>query len=137
VLAHREERALVLRRRPDDRSFAHAWSLPGGRLDPGEGAAEAAVREAREESGLAVALDQDLGPRQVRLTHRPILFVIHRFVGRAEEGMVRLSAEHVDARWLDRAAAAEAASLPGGLAGEVTTELLSAFAEGRLPCSSS
>jgi ADP-ribose pyrophosphatase YjhB (NUDIX family) len=42
-----ESSQLLLIRRADD----GRWALPGGLVDPGETAAEAAVREAREESG--------------------------------------------------------------------------------------
>ncbi len=47
--------AVVHRPRYDD------WSLPKGKLDPGEGWEEAAVREVEEETGLAGRLVEKLG----------------------------------------------------------------------------
>jgi 8-oxo-dGTP pyrophosphatase MutT (NUDIX family) len=126
-----DDRTLVLRRRPDERSFAHRWCLPGGRIEPGESPLEAAVRETAEETGLRVAVHDALGPRVVSLHDRPIDFEIHRFVARAAHDRVLLSEEHVAARWLTRVEAARAHDLlPSGLAGEVTTELLAHFARG-------
>lgn len=46
---------LVHRPRYDD------WSLPKGKLDPGEAAVDAAIREVGEETGQAVALGVALG----------------------------------------------------------------------------
>ena len=47
---------LVHRPRYDD------WSLPKGKLDPGEGFEEAALREVEEEAGLRCALGEELPP---------------------------------------------------------------------------
>ncbi len=37
------------------------WSVPGGRVEPGERAADAVVREVAEETGLAVAVEGFVG----------------------------------------------------------------------------
>lgn len=47
---------LVRRKNPPE-----GWALPGGFIDAGESAEEAAVREAAEETGLAVRLKELLG----------------------------------------------------------------------------
>lgn len=56
------EGAIILTRR-SARLNAHAgqWALPGGRLDSGETPVDAALREMREEIGLAVAPEHVLG----------------------------------------------------------------------------
>ena len=48
--------AVVHRPRYDD------WSLPKGKLDPGEGWEEAALREIEEETGLRCRLEEELEP---------------------------------------------------------------------------
>jgi 8-oxo-dGTP diphosphatase len=50
----RDGRALIVRRAHEPRKGE--WSLPGGLLDLGESLAEAARREVKEETGLAVRL---------------------------------------------------------------------------------
>jgi 8-oxo-dGTP pyrophosphatase MutT (NUDIX family) len=52
---------LVTRRAAGLRAHAGQWALPGGRLDPGEGPVEAALRELDEEVGLVRGRDDVLG----------------------------------------------------------------------------
>lgn len=47
-------RVLLLLRGPTAPWMPGRWNLPGGKIEPGESLAEAAMREAREEAGLRV-----------------------------------------------------------------------------------
>ncbi|MER5473911.1 NUDIX domain-containing protein [Streptomyces sp. NPDC002685] len=52
--------------------YADNWLLPGGGIEPGEAAAAAALREAREETGIAVRSCS--------------LFAVYEFTGKWEQG---------------------------------------------------
>ena len=63
LLPDGEGRACFLLTRRADRLRAHArqWALPGGRMEPGESAPAAALRELEEEVGLTLRPDSVLG----------------------------------------------------------------------------
>jgi 8-oxo-dGTP pyrophosphatase MutT (NUDIX family) len=63
LLPDDEGRACFLLTRRADRLRAHArqWALPGGRMEPGESASAAALRELEEEVGLTLRPDSVLG----------------------------------------------------------------------------
>jgi phosphatase NudJ len=49
-----------------ERKYGSSWSIPGGRVEPGEELSDAAVREVFEETGVPVRLDGIL-----RIEHTP------------------------------------------------------------------
>jgi 8-oxo-dGTP diphosphatase len=65
VVVHEGRIAVVHRPRYDD------WSLPKGKLDPGETWEQAAVREIEEECGLRCRLEDELEPVHYTVRGRP------------------------------------------------------------------
>ena len=74
------------------------WSVPGGRVEPGEDDAAALVREMREETGLRVRLDVLVG----RVQRGPFAIADYRCT--VVDGPLRAGDDALDARFVDRAA---------------------------------
>jgi 8-oxo-dGTP pyrophosphatase MutT (NUDIX family) len=60
IIADKDGGVLVLHRNTPN---CVQWEIPGGKLEQGENAAMAAVRELREELGVGVSIDRQLGQR--------------------------------------------------------------------------
>jgi 8-oxo-dGTP diphosphatase len=67
-----EGKLLMIRRR--EREGDLLWALPGGAIEPGEAAEDAAVRETVEETGLVVTATKLLGERVHPKTHRTMSY---------------------------------------------------------------
>jgi ADP-ribose pyrophosphatase YjhB (NUDIX family) len=87
---------------------AGLWSLPGGRIEPGETDAEALVREMREETGLAVEPGQLIGTVR-RPAQDGDVFDIRDYAATVTGGTLRAADDAAEARWV---APGELGSLP-------------------------
>lgn len=107
-----ERQYVLLYRRPGN-SYAHAnWNLPKGTLEDGEALTDAALREAKEETGLACEIEAYLGAIHRRVKFRQLTGDIlhdkttHYFLMRYIDGdHADMDAEHDELHW---AAAKEA-----------------------------
>ncbi|WP_394622210.1 NUDIX domain-containing protein [Lentzea sp. JNUCC 0626] len=111
------EVAVVHRQRYDD------WSLPKGKLDPGETLPACAVREIAEETGYSSVLGRHL--RQVSYSVRGVPKTVDYYAARAVSGSFTENEEVDELRWLP---VAEASAL---LTYEPDREVLEEFS--RLP----
>jgi 8-oxo-dGTP diphosphatase len=101
-----EGRLLLIRRgREPGRGL---WSLPGGRCEPGEDAATAAVRETYEETGLVVTAGRLVG-RVERPGPAGVTYVIDDLACTVTGGTLRAGDDAAEARWVG---VAELATLP-------------------------
>ncbi|HEY3895618.1 MAG TPA: NUDIX hydrolase [Pseudonocardiaceae bacterium] len=76
------------------------WSVPGGRVEPGESDHAAVIREVTEETGLAVEVVRWLGTVH-RAAPGGAVFEIHDYRCRATGGTIRAGDDADDARWCD------------------------------------
>lgn len=93
-------RVLLLQRARDTRCPG-AWETVHGRLEPAEEPEDAAVREVREETGLAVERLYNVSVQPFYLhamRHVQMAVVFAAFV--AEPALVTLGPEHVQGEWL-------------------------------------
>jgi 8-oxo-dGTP pyrophosphatase MutT (NUDIX family) len=84
------------------------WALPKGNLDPGEGPAETALREVREETGVEGRLVEKLGDVKYTYTRRGgvrVFKIVSFYLLRAGRGRLgaieeAMRVEVAEARWL-------------------------------------
>ncbi|MBQ1343956.1 MAG: (deoxy)nucleoside triphosphate pyrophosphohydrolase [Firmicutes bacterium] len=96
ALILREGRFLICRR-PMHKARGGLWEFPGGKLEPGESAEQALIRECREE----LAIEVTPGPVYMRLTHEYPDLTVELILLQVDEfaGTPRLL-EHSELRWI-------------------------------------
>ncbi|MPZ59988.1 MAG: NUDIX domain-containing protein [Propionibacteriales bacterium] len=90
-------RLLVIRR--GHPPAAGSWSIPGGRVEPGESDEEAVVREVREETGLAVDVGGLIGTIQ-RDVAAGVVYDIRDYACEWVGGELTSGSDADDARWV-------------------------------------
>jgi 8-oxo-dGTP diphosphatase len=95
-IAYDDQGRLLLIRRANDPGSGQ-WSLPGGRVEPGETDNAAVIREMREETGLDVIPGTVIGT----VTRAP--YEIHDYACRVTGGTLTAGDDATDARWSDAA----------------------------------
>ena len=78
---------------------AGRWSLPGGRVNPGESDPQALVREVREETGLCVEPGRLVGAVE-RPAPGGAVFDIYDYAASASGGVLAAGDDAADARWV-------------------------------------
>ncbi len=99
------------------------WSIPGGRIEPGESAEQAVVREVMEETGLAVTCGPLLGTAELPGVDGVVIEVRDYLAAPAPgAGPVRAGDDAAAVRWVSDAEAGEMQAR-----GELTAGLLAAL----------
>ncbi|MEV6912824.1 NUDIX domain-containing protein [Amycolatopsis sp. NPDC051071] len=93
-IVHDEQGRLLLIRRANEPGRG-TWSVPGGRVEPGETDEVAVIREMREETGLDVIPGTVVG----RARRGP--YDIHDYACTVIGGTLRAGDDADDARWID------------------------------------
>jgi ADP-ribose pyrophosphatase YjhB (NUDIX family) len=117
IVTDRQGRLLMIKRGHDP--GAGLWSIPGGRIEPGETDAEALVREMIEETGLTVEVGRLIG-RVRRPGLSGAVVDIRDYAATVTGGTLRPGDDAADARWV---APAELESL------DITEGLIDALAD--------
>jgi nicotinamidase-related amidase/8-oxo-dGTP pyrophosphatase MutT (NUDIX family) len=92
VIIVQDDHILLLHRHKNGREY---YTIPGGGVEPGESLTEAAVREAKEETGLDVTLGRELW----RYGDRNIYFAVEAFSGELRVGGPELARESLTNRY--------------------------------------
>lgn len=102
VIFEDESRRILILRRHADKPEGERWGLPGGKVEPGETTLNAALREAREETGHVIK------PASIRFTKtfrerwdgRNVIFDVFKFTVMSGEVNVQLEqGAHTDYMW--------------------------------------
>ncbi len=94
-----QDRTVFCAQRKNHGELACKWEFPGGKIEQGEKAEDALVREIREELYSIVSADTYL--ITVDHQYRTFSITMHAYICTLIEGSLTLT-EHLDARWLSK-----------------------------------
>jgi 8-oxo-dGTP diphosphatase len=89
----------LVARRSDARPHGGFWEFPGGKIDPGEDAREAIIREIKEELGFTIAVKKPLA--SVTFEYPDKTVTLTPFICDIAEGSPK-ALEHDEILWVDK-----------------------------------
>ena len=98
VVIYNDNGQILLLRRSDKTSRAHGWDYAGGGVDKGESPVDAAIREVREETGLAVDTVKVVSTSHGYTEDKEHVMIGYSAHTSGDE--VRLSWEHESYQWM-------------------------------------
>lgn len=99
ILNHKLNKALLIRRRPDDFGGG-TWESAGGKVEEGETLEDALIREVYEETGLKVIPEKLLYASLDEHSEQRLIFIVYLCL--TDEETITLSDEHTEIRWVDK-----------------------------------
>jgi mutator protein MutT len=97
IVRDAEGRLLMIRRR--HAPSAGLWSVPGGRIEPGESPEDAIIREVSEETGLEVQVVSLVGA--LHIPADSCVYDVHDYACVVVGGQLRAGDDAAEARWVD------------------------------------
>jgi 8-oxo-dGTP diphosphatase len=101
---------ILAAKRGDSQPHAGFWEFPGGKIDPGEDAQKAIIREIREELGTGISIQAQLPPATFDYPDKTVTLI--PFICTAAGSEAPKALEHAEIRWVDKREAHGLAWLP-------------------------
>jgi len=98
IIINRQNKILILKRSSAEHHYPSFWDLPGGGVEKGESLRKAAEREAKEETGLDVKVDDNYF-YVFRCNHGSEIEAFGFKANLAGEEII-LSREHIESKWV-------------------------------------
>ena len=97
AILKKQDKILLLKRKPTSKNYRNSWDLPGGKLEPGETPDRALEREVEEETGYHVRPGNKTATRDHKDRDHHLRF--HYYAPETPEGEPELSKDHTEAKW--------------------------------------